>query len=185
MPRYRLQSHWLGRVVHTKSVDGASNLRYRAKESMSTLELRVPPVVLVVVFAAVMWLTARLFSAATVVQLNWRVALIPLLAGAIVVLAGVAAFRGAHTTVNPITPEASSSVVMTGVYRWSRNPMYLGFLLFLVGWELCLGNLVAALFLPFFVLYMNRYQIAPEERMLSQKFGSEYVDYTRRVRRWL
>ncbi|RZI44258.1 isoprenylcysteine carboxylmethyltransferase family protein [Herbaspirillum sp. HC18] len=152
---------------------------------MKILELRVPPVALVVVFATIMWLLTRLVPAATVVRLNWWAAVIPALAGGIVALAGVAAFRGAHTTVNPTTPEASSSVVTTGVYRWSRNPMYLGFLLFLVGWVLYLGNLGAALFLPLFVLYMNRYQIAPEERMLNQKFGSEYVNYTRRVRRWL
>ena len=63
--------------------------------------------------------------------------------------------------------------------------MYLGFLLLLVAWALYLENLGAALMLPLFVLYMNRYQIAPEERALHRKFGSEYLEYTRRVRRWL
>lgn len=149
------------------------------------LELRIPPVVLVVGFAIVMWLITWLLPSVTVAQVSWWLALLPALAGLLVSLAGVVAFRSASTTVNPTTPEASSSVVTAGVYRWSRNPMYLGFLLLLVAWALYLGNLGAALMLPLFVLYMKRYQIAPEERALYQKFGSEYLEYTSRVRRWL
>ncbi len=152
---------------------------------MSKLELRIPPVALVLLCALVMWLVARWVPLATVARPSLWVASLPALGGALCALAGVASFRRAHTTVNPVTPQASSSVVTTGVYGFSRNPMYLGFLLVLTSFALYLGNVGSALLLPMFVAYMHRYQIAPEERALHQKFGSEYQRYTERVRRWL
>jgi protein-S-isoprenylcysteine O-methyltransferase Ste14 len=105
--------------------------------------------------------------------------------GAALALAGVMAFRRQHTTVNPLTPNASSSVVSSGVYRLSRNPMYLGFLLALAGWAVYLSNAGAALFLPAYVAYMTQFQIKPEERALLAKFGMEFERYRSRVRRWL
>jgi protein-S-isoprenylcysteine O-methyltransferase Ste14 len=119
------------------------------------------------------------FAGSTVVALG-LVAL-----GAALAVAGVIAFRKQHTTVNPLTPHASSSVVSSGVYRMSRNPMYLGFLLALAGWAVYLSNAGAALFLPVFVAFMTRFQIKPEERALLAKFGPEFERYRSRVRRWL
>src|SRR5688572_33143385 len=100
-------------------------------------------------------------------------------------IAGVVAFRRQHTTVNPLTPSASSAIVTGGIYRMSRNPMYLGFLLVLAGWVVWLSSAGAALFLPAFVAYLTRYQIKPEERALLAKFGSLYTEYMSRVRRWV
>lgn len=113
------------------------------------------------------------------------VAIVLALAGALIGLAGVAAFRRHRTTVNPFTPERSSSVVDTGIYRFSRNPMYLGLLLGLLGWGVFLGNWVSVLLLPAFVAYMNRFQIRAEERALAARFGPQYLEYSRSVRRWL
>jgi protein-S-isoprenylcysteine O-methyltransferase Ste14 len=119
--------------------------------------------------------------------LSWRAALAAVLAGAgaIVALAGVAAFRRARTTVDPTTPEAASAIVASGIYRRSRNPMYLGFMLMLAGWSAFLANPLAMLLLPAFIVYMNRFQIVPEERALSAKFGAKYRDYMRQARRWI
>ena len=86
---------------------------------------------------------------------------------------------------NPTKPEASSAVVSDGIYRFSRNPMYLSLLTGLAGWALFLENAAALLVLPMFVAYMNRFQIKPEERALLEKFGSSYAEYMRSVRRWL
>lgn len=152
---------------------------------MHSLELRIPPVVLLAGFAVAMGGLARWVPRATVMVTPWWLASLPVLAGGLVSLAGVLAFRAARTTVNPVTPDASSAIVVTGVYRLSRNPMYLGFLFALVGWASWLGNAVSALALPAFVLYMNRFQIRPEERALHARFGAAYAEYTRRVRRWL
>ena len=98
---------------------------------------------------------------------------------------GVMAFRSANTTVDPRTPHQSSSLVQNGVYRYTRNPMYLGFLLILVAWGFYLGSVFAGLLLPVFVLYMNRFQIKPEECHMRVLFGEAYSRYRSEVRRWL
>jgi protein-S-isoprenylcysteine O-methyltransferase Ste14 len=107
------------------------------------------------------------------------------LLGVIVAGAAVLAFYHHKTTVNPLTPEQTSALVASGIYRLSRNPMYLGFLLALVGWGIYLANVAALLLLPLFVLYVNRYQIEPEERALLAKFGEPFAEYLAAVRRWV
>jgi protein-S-isoprenylcysteine O-methyltransferase Ste14 len=105
--------------------------------------------------------------------------------GIAIALAGVAEFRRAQTTVDPTDPAKSTTVVTGGVYRHTRNPMYLGFLLVLAGWALYLSNLVASVGPILFVLYMNRFQISPEERILEARFGASFQSYLRSVRRWI
>jgi protein-S-isoprenylcysteine O-methyltransferase Ste14 len=107
------------------------------------------------------------------------------LAGAVTCLAGVFSFQRAKTTVNPMKPNSASALVASGIYKYSRNPMYSGFVLILLGWALWLSNAWALLVLPAFVLYMNRFQIWPEERALMALFGQDYREYHSRVRRWL
>jgi len=98
---------------------------------------------------------------------------------------GVMAFRRARTTVNPTKPGATSFLVHSGIYSLTRNPMYLGFLLILCGWAILLCNALVFPFLPMFILYMNRFQIQPEERALKETFGATFTGYTARVRRWI
>jgi protein-S-isoprenylcysteine O-methyltransferase Ste14 len=153
---------------------------------MRGLNLRIPPLVVVVVAACLMWLSswsAQQFS--FVVPFRGAVALILAVAGAAISISGVSSFRRAGTTVNPLTPAASSSLVSSGVYRFSRNPMYLGFLMLLLAWGIYLSNALALVFVPLFVVYMNRFQIEPEEAALRSRFGRDFVGYTERVRRWL
>jgi protein-S-isoprenylcysteine O-methyltransferase Ste14 len=107
------------------------------------------------------------------------------LLGTVIALAGVVAFRLNKTTVNPLDPGAASAIVTSGVYRFSRNPMYLGFLLALAAWAIYLSNALAALFVPAFVAYMNRFQIKPEERALLAKFGPGFSRYMAAVHRWV
>ena len=154
----------------------------------SGLELRVPPLVVVLVagfaMAGIAW-AAPSFDIA--IASGWRTGLATLLlaVGFGFALAGVVAFRQARTTVDPTRPDAASALVAAGVYRVSRNPMYVGFAFALAAWAVWLGNGVAALVLPLFVLYLNRFQIVPEERALRARFGASYEVYTRSVRRWL
>ena len=108
-----------------------------------------------------------------------------LLVAGLVGMAGVRAFARAQTTVNPLRPENASQLVTHGIYRYSRNPMYLALLLALVAWGILLGNAVALLVLPAFVIAMNRLQILPEERALVERFGGAFRAYQREVRRWL
>ncbi len=151
----------------------------------NALELKVPPLALVFLFGALMWLVSG-YPEFTF-TLPWRpaFALIFCAVGLAVLLAGVVAFRRAKTTVNPLTPEATTTMVTSGIYRFTRNPMYLGFLFVLAGWAMYLSNLLAFALLPLFVWYMNRFQILPEERALSAKFPQAFTAYTCAVRRWL
>jgi protein-S-isoprenylcysteine O-methyltransferase Ste14 len=151
----------------------------------SALELKVPPLALVFLFGALMWLVSA-YSEFTM-ALPWRsaFAVIFCTVGLAIVLAGVLAFRRAKTTVNPLTPEATTTMVTSDIYRFTRNPMYLGFLFVLAGWGMYLSNLLAFPFLPLFVWYMNRFQILPEERALGAKFSHAFTAYRCAVRRWL
>lgn len=150
------------------------------------LEKRIPPLLLVIIFGLAMWGLAA-FSP----PLGIDGAILNVIAVAVFVLgtlfpvAGVVAFRQAQTTVDPRTPEASSTLVSSGVYRYSRNPMYVGFAFWLLAWAIFLGSGWAFLGVVGFVMYMNRFQIAPEERALRELFGDTFRDYEQRVRRWL
>lgn len=153
---------------------------------MQALELKIPPVVLVVLFALVMWLLAQLVPPVALPAVWGQVlASILAIAGIAVALSGVLAFRKANTTVDPRVPQQSSSLVIRGIYRYSRNPMYVGFLLLLAAWAFYLTNAAALALLPLFVWYINRFQIVPEERHLLLKFGADYQAYCETVRRWL
>ena len=153
---------------------------------MQWLELKIPPLLVWLVLAGAMLGVARLTPRLSFTLAGSAAIALALVAlGAAVASAGVIAFRHKRTTVNPLTPSASSAVVSDGVYRFSRNPMYLGFALALAGWAVYLSNAGAALFLPAFIAYMTQYQIKPEERALLAKFGGEFAQYMSRVRRWL
>lgn len=153
---------------------------------MLSLELKVPPLAVWLIAAGAMFMMTRLVPGWSV-SLPGRTALAVVLAGfgVAMTLSGVVAFRVRRTTVNPLTPGAASAMVTSGVYRISRNPMYVGFFLALVGWAVYLSHIGAALLLPVFVAYMTRYQIKPEERALLARFGAEYAEYQSQVRRWL
>ena len=117
----------------------------------------------------------------------WRVgaALVVAAIGAAFDVAGILAFRRAKTTVNPMKPEKSAALVCTGVYRITRNPMYVGMVFILLAWAVYLAS-PWALFGPLvFAVYITRFQIKPEERVLAARFGAEFASYLARVRRWL
>src|SRR2546429_7535811 len=127
---------------------------------MRVLELKIPPVAVVLITALLMWVSS--WAAPTVgfvVPGRGLVALGLAVAGAVTSILGVASFRRAGTTVNPLRPDASSTLVRSGVNKLSRNPMYLGFLILLLGWGIWVSNALAFLFVPVFFVYMNRFQI--------------------------
>ena len=153
---------------------------------MQALELRIPPVVQVIVITAFMWiLSSALPNLSFVLDSAPLVAMVVAAAGVIFSVLGVLKFRSAGTTVDPRVPSHSASLVTGGVYRISRNPMYVGFLLVLVAWGILLGNFASFVLLPIFVVCMNRFQIRPEERHMREKFGEAYSRYQAQVRRWI
>lgn len=148
-------------------------------------ELKIPPLVVLTIVAALMWMVSRVAPAAgfhvparVVTALGFAVA------GVGIAIAGVVSFGRAKTTVNPLKPEGASALVTTGIYRLTRNPMYLGAMIGLIGWAVFLANAIGVVFVPVFVLYMNRFQIGPEEKALASLFGPEFAAYRVKVRRW-
>jgi protein-S-isoprenylcysteine O-methyltransferase Ste14 len=153
---------------------------------MRSLELKIPPPAVALITGLLMWLVSRATPALGFVFPARNVFAICFAAiGVLTAISGALTFRRAHTTLNPMKPESSSALVNWGVYKLTRNPMYLGLLLVLTGWAIFLSNPPGFLFLPAFVLYINRFQIAPEERVLTSLFGQDFVAYQSRVRRWL
>lgn len=153
---------------------------------VQALELKIPPVVQVLIIAGLMWILAAVVpSLGFTFSASPFVALVLAAAGVVIALLGVLEFRSAGTTVDPRVPQESASLVVSGVYRVSRNPMYLGCLFVLAAWGIFLSNIASFLLLPIFVIYMNRFQIVPEERHMREKFGEAYRRYEATVRRWI
>lgn len=149
-------------------------------------DLKVPPLGLLILAACLMWITARLIPGwAVAIPYSGLVALLLAAAGVLICASGLLRFRRVGTTVNPMRPDTTSHLVISGPYRFTRNPMYVGFLIILCGWSVYLSNVAAMLVVPLFVVYLNRFQIAAEEVALERLFGKEFVDYKLRVRRWL
>ena len=153
---------------------------------MPQLELKIPPPLVAIITASAMYGVAKLLP---VLMLSPSVragtALALAVVGASFDVAGLMAFRRAKTTVNPMAPHQSTSVVSTGIYRFTRNPMYLGLVFLLLAWAVYLSSAWALLGVPVFMAYITRFQIQPEESVLAARFGRGYVDYCARVRRWL
>lgn len=151
------------------------------------MDNRIPPPLVAALFGLLMWFAARHLPGALELTIGWRIslALVVLLAGIAICLAGVLSFRHARTTVNPLKPETASALVSSGVYKLTRNPMYLGFATVLIAWSIFLAWPPALLGVLGFVIYMNLFQIGPEERALASLFGRDFTQYCSRVRRWL
>jgi len=153
---------------------------------MRFLELRIPPPIVGLIVAAGMWAVAHL---PPILPSPWifrlLVAVVVGAIGVAVALGGVMSFRRARTTVNPLKPETSAALVSTGVYSYTRNPMYLGMVLGLFAWAVYLASMWSLLGPVVFALYITRFQIVPEERVLDRLFGAPFAAYKQRVRRWL
>ena len=150
------------------------------------MKLKVPPALLFIVFVLIMRATDQLFSYEIIASpYQQMVAYIVFGVGVIIGLLGVFEFRRRSTTVNPHKPENTSELVTSGIYQVSRNPMYLGLLIGLVAVAIRLGNVSSMLLLPVFVWYMNAFQIKPEEEVMEEKFGQNFIRYMNTTRRWI
>lgn len=155
-------------------------------EKNNFLELRIPPPVVFLAFAGLMWLISVYIPWATVsLPAKMPFALAIASVGGLLAGISIGSFLRARTTLHPDKPMKTTTLVVTGVYSMTRNPMYLSLLLVLIGWAIYLANVAAALLILIFVFYLNRFQIKPEERALASLFGKEFEAYSKRVRRWL
>jgi protein-S-isoprenylcysteine O-methyltransferase Ste14 len=153
---------------------------------MGWLEHRIPPPVVGLLAGALMWGISHVTPGLRFpFPGHVATAIAIAIAGMSLDLAALLEFRRARTTVNPLRPEKASALVTSGVFGWTRNPMYLGLAIVLVGWAVYLANAPALVGVAAFAGYLNRFQIAPEERSLEARFGAEFLRYREEVRRWL
>lgn len=150
------------------------------------LKLKIPPPAYLLIFGFLMWAIAKkLLPEFTWLESPWNYIGFPFMALALFMdVTALVQFVRAKTTPNPFSPSKTNELVTKGVYRFSRNPMYVGLLFWLIGWALFLGNFISFLLLPLFIWVLTVQQILPEESILEEKFGQAYLDYKKRVRRW-
>ena len=149
------------------------------------LKLKIPPGVVFLICIGFMWALDRQIHDWFVIDLGQWVPRIILAIGVLVGLGGLIQFSKNSTSVDPHHPEKASMLVTSGVYSYSRNPMYLAMFLILLGGLIKFGEPAGMIVLIFYVWYMNEFQIKPEEEIMKQKFGDEFVEYRKEVRRWV
>lgn len=150
------------------------------------MNARIPPPIVAALIALGMWQISRMFeSEKYVFSYQAHIAILFITCGVILAVMGIRTFIAANTTPNPMRPHKATVLVTSGVHSWSRNPMYLGDLLILMGIAIWLGSLFNMGLLALFVWFINHYQIAPEEEALRKIFGDAYLAYCNRVRRWI
>ncbi|MGP1273952.1 MAG: methyltransferase family protein [Caulobacterales bacterium] len=150
------------------------------------LENRIPPPLVCFLSALASWGLAHSTPSFQLAFAGQRPAgALVICAGILIALAGIIAFRRARTTVSPLRPDRATALVTGGIYRWTRNPMYLGMATVLAGWTLILGHPAGLLGLTAFVLFIDRFQIQPEERALEAIFGDAFAKYRSAVGRWI
>ena len=153
---------------------------------MANLELRFPPPFVALATILLMWLLSHTLPKTEALG----TARIPIAIGLAILglafaVSGATQFKRAQTTVNPRKPEGTSTLVTDGIYRFTRNPMYVGLMLVLLGWSAFLASPVSLGGVVAFIVYITRFQIKPEERILVEKFGDEYRKYMSGRRRWI
>lgn len=153
---------------------------------MAALDTRIPPPLVAIAIGAAMVWGADFAPRVEAWGLARKVLAAGMCVAALVFdLAAVWQFRRARTTVVPWSPDRTAALVTDGVYRITRNPMYVGLALLLTALAAYLGSLPALLGPVVFVLYIDRFQVRPEERAMARLFGAHYEAYRARVRRWL
>ncbi len=150
------------------------------------MKTKIPPPIVATLFALMMWgldalVPMDMLSAATTAM----IAPVLILVGLGIMTLALRRFRKVGTTVNPLDPSRASSLVSSGIFGRSRNPMYLGMLVLLMAWAIWLGNAANIVTLYLFYSFMTRFQIKPEEEALARLFGEEYEAYCEKVSRWI
>jgi protein-S-isoprenylcysteine O-methyltransferase Ste14 len=150
------------------------------------LALKVIPPVQFTLSAMMMYLTAPwLPKQELLLSMGQPIAIVFVIVAITLGLSAVLRFKRVGTTVEPHQPEKTSVLVTNGIYRYSRNPMYLSLVLLLCAFLCYLGSILLSVYIVFFIWYITTFQIKPEEQILTQRFGQAYIEYCQRVGRWL
>ncbi len=153
---------------------------------MQALENKIPPPAVMVIFGLIMWGIAQASPVIPIAStLQWSLIVITFLGGIGFGVGGIRSFNKAQTTINPLKPDSASSLVSSGLFSRTRNPMYVSLTLALCSWGFFLASTWAFIGVILFVIYITLFQILPEERAMAKLFGDEFIEYKNRVRRWI
>ena len=145
------------------------------------LDTKIPPPIVTIIILSIIYLFDL-----NEYNLNTDIiSIITLFIGLIFIISAVIQFINRKTTVNPTKPHKTSTLVITGTYKITRNPMYLGMLLIIISFALYKASIISLILIPLFIFYINKFQIEPEEFEMIKKFGKEYEDYCKKVDRWI
>ena len=147
---------------------------------------KIPPPIILLLSGIAMWFVAHSeFAYSVAIPFALAVAIALAAVGIFIAASAIRQFRTAETTVNPLQPEEATSLVDSGIFARTRNPMYVGLFLVLSAWATWLQSMSNLLLLLAFVAYITYLQIKPEEAAMRKVFGQAYTDYCKRVRRWI
>ena len=148
------------------------------------LKNKIPPPIFTLIFAALIYFSSE-WSPSIVFRGQNLISLFLMMLGFLVLLIAISAFIKLKTTINPLKPEAATSLITTGIFKLSRNPMYLGMLLLIISLWIKTGAVLGFILVAGFIAYLNYFQIFPEEQAMKGLFSDKYKTYCQQVRRWL
>ena len=145
---------------------------------------KIPPPIVTLICALIIYFSSSFFPSYTFPLFN-AMSILSLGSGLLLIFLAVNSFKKSQTTINPLQPDLASSLVTDGVFKYSRNPMYLGMLFILIFISLRFNLIGGSLVALGFVIYITKYQIVPEEIAMVKLFNDKFIAYKSRVRRWL
>ena len=148
------------------------------------MKKRIPPPLIAMLCVLIIFLSKSIFPS-FVFSYKLQLGIFVSAIGFLLLIISIKSFIDNKTTINPLNLKKSTYLVTSGVFRFSRNPMYLGMLLFLLGTAIILNIIGGLIISILFIFYMNFFQIIPEEKALQNLFGKNYRNYRKTVRRWI
>lgn len=145
---------------------------------------KIPPPVITLIGALLIYYSSLFFPDLTLPAFN-ALPILSLVSGIAVIVSAIKSFKDYKTTINPLKPETASSLVTSGVFKYTRNPMYLGLLLILIYLSLIFNVVGGCLVSLGFIIYITKFQIIPEEVAMEKLFGNQFLEYKQQVRRWI
>lgn len=147
------------------------------------METKIPPPIVTVIFIFLIAFSNRLVEPFSF-KYQMPLGIVIIIYGLLVLILAVRVFKQLETTINPMQPSQASKLAIIGPFKYTRNPMYLGMSIMLIGFGLIFGAKLTVCLVVMFVLYITVFQIIPEERAMQEKF-THWKDYCSKVRRWL
>jgi len=148
------------------------------------METKIPPPIVTLVFGLSIYFSRGIFQAVEI-KYSFYIGILLLILGLAVLIFAVRLFRKDNTTVNPLSPEQATKLVTDGIFKYSRNPMYLGMALILCSIAVIFNLIGGIVLVALFCFYITKFQIIPEERAMSNLFSQDFDKYKEATRRWI